>query len=124
MAAANLHQRGWIDGWERLVAKGAPAMLKHQLRQIEALLQRMAQARRGAPALAPRPLQTPHDVIELLHEQVEAIRQDPCAGPLEKARAIGYLAGIAARAIETDTLAQRLEILEARLRARKGPRPS
>jgi hypothetical protein len=88
-------------------------MLKYRLRQVEALLARLVRARRGAPAPAPRPLRTPQDVIDLLHEQVEAIRQDACAGPLEKARAIGYLAAIAARAIETGTLAQRLEKLEA-----------
>jgi hypothetical protein len=64
-------------------------------------------------------LQTPQDVIDLLHEQVETIRQDACAGPLQKARAIGYLAAIAARAIETGTLAQRLERLEAGVEHRR-----
>jgi hypothetical protein len=42
------------------------------------------------------------------------------AGPLEKARVIGYLAGIARRAIETGTMAQRLEVLESVLKNRKG----
>jgi hypothetical protein len=95
-------------------------MLKYRLRQMEALLQRIESARRGTPASEPRRLQTPQDVIDLLQEQVEAIRHDACAGTLEKARAIGCLAGIARRAIETGTLAQRLEILEAVLKGRKG----
>jgi len=94
-------------------------MLKYRLRQIEALVQRISRARRGAQAPAPRRLQTPQDVIDLLHEQVEAICLDACAGPLEKARAIGYLAGIARRAIETGTMAQRLEVLESVLKNRK-----
>lgn len=38
---------------------------------------------------------------------------------VQKARAIGYLAGIARKAIETGTLAARLEMLEAVLRQRK-----
>jgi hypothetical protein len=95
-------------------------MFKYRLRQIEALLDRLARARRGAPAVAPRSLQTPQDVLELLHEQVEAIRHDASAGPLAKARAIGCLASIARRAIETGTLAQRLELLEAVLKHRKA----
>jgi hypothetical protein len=95
-------------------------MLRYRLRQLEALLQQLAKARRNTPTAAPRRLQTPQDVIDLLQEQVEAIRQDACAGTLEKARAIGCLAGIARRAIETGTLAQRLEILEAVLKSRKG----
>jgi hypothetical protein len=95
-------------------------MLKYRLRQMEALLQRIDKARQGRPTPAPRRLQTPQDVLDLLQEQVEAIRHDGCAGTLEKARAIGCLAGIARRAIENGTLAQRLEILEAVLRSRKG----
>src|SRR5919199_6167981 len=43
-------------------------------------------------------LKTAHDVLALLEEQVHAIRAEPAAGTLEKARAIGYLAGIALKA--------------------------
>lgn len=94
-------------------------MLRDRLRQLEALVRRIARARRGVRPPAPRQLQTVQDVIDLLQEQVEAIRCESCAGPLEKARAIGYLANIARRAIETGPLAQRLEILKNVLENRK-----
>jgi hypothetical protein len=58
-------------------------------------------------------------VIELLQVQVEAIRRESWAGTVEKARAIGYLASIACKAIETGNLAARLEMLEAILKQRK-----
>jgi len=58
-------------------------------------------------------------VIDLLQEQVEALRGQPSADPVQKARAIGYLAGLARKAIETGTLAERLELLDLVLRHRK-----
>jgi hypothetical protein len=76
-------------------------------------------ARRGPPP-KPQPLQDARDVVQLVHEQVEAVRADGTATLLERARAIGYLAGIARKAIETGTLAARLEMLEAVLTKRKG----
>jgi hypothetical protein len=94
-------------------------MLKYRLRQIEALLHRIARSRRGSPAPAPRRLQTIQDVIELLHEQVEALRRDVGAGPIEKARAIAYLAGVARKTIEAGVLAARVEMLETVLQQRK-----
>jgi hypothetical protein len=65
-------------------------------------------------------LQTAQDVIDLLAEQMAAVRADKKAGALEKARAIGYLAGIALRAIEAGNLAARLEAMEAILKSRNG----
>ncbi len=65
-------------------------------------------------------LQTAQDVIDLLGEQVAAVRADKEAGTLEKARAIGYLAAIALRAIEAGNLAARLEALESVLKHRNG----
>jgi hypothetical protein len=65
-------------------------------------------------------LQTAQDVIDLLQEQVEAVRAESEAGTLEKARTVGYLAGIALRAIEVGNLAGRLESLEAALKLRSG----
>jgi hypothetical protein len=53
-------------------------------------------------------LQTARDVIDLIEEQVTAVRDEPEAGTLEKARTIGYLAGIALRAIEAGDLAARI----------------
>lgn len=95
-------------------------MHKQRLRRIESLLEIVEeQRRRGQQSLPPRRVQTPQDVIDLLQEQVEAIRQEAMAGTIEKARALGYLAGIARKAIETGNLAARLEMLEAVLRQRK-----
>jgi hypothetical protein len=65
-------------------------------------------------------LQTAQDVIDLLQEQVAAVRGDAEAGTLEKARTIGYLAGIALKAIDVGSLAARLEALESVLKARNG----
>ena len=75
-------------------------------------MEQLAAALRRAPP-APRQLQTARDVIDLLEEQVEALRSAAGVGAVEKARAIGYLAGIARRAIETGSLVERLEALEA-----------
>lgn len=64
-------------------------------------------------------LRTAQDVLELLAEQVEAVRTDGKAGSLEKARTIGYLAGIALRAVEAADVASRLEAVEHALKLRK-----
>ena len=59
------------------------------------------------------------DVLLLLEEQVDAVRRDLKAGALEKARCIGYLAGISLKAIEAGDLSARLEAVEAVLKRRK-----
>jgi hypothetical protein len=64
-------------------------------------------------------LQTAQDVIDLLQEQVETLLADGEVGAVQKARTIGYLASLARKAIETGTLADRLEMLNAILRQRK-----
>jgi hypothetical protein len=64
-------------------------------------------------------LQTAQDVIDLLQEQIEAVRGEQEAGTLEKARTIGFLAGVALRAIEAGNLAARIEMLELILKQRK-----
>ena len=63
-------------------------------------------------------LQTAADVLDLLAEQVQAVRTEKDAGTLEKARAVGYLAAICLRAIEAGDLAARLEAVEAILKQR------
>lgn len=77
---------------------------------------------RTTPCTTPVPLpfrlQTAQDIIDLIQEQVEAVRNDKRVGVTEKARTIGYLAGVALRAIEAGNLAARLEALELALRAR------
>ena len=70
------------------------------------------------PIPVPFRLKTAADVIALIEEQVAAVRADPGAGTLEKARAIGFLAGVALRAIEAGNLAARIEALELVLKQR------
>jgi hypothetical protein len=42
-----------------------------------------------------------------------SVQAEPEAGAMEKARTVGYLAGVALRAIERGNLAARIEMLEA-----------
>ena len=67
--------------------------------------------------LVPLPfrLRTAHDILALLAEQVQAVRDEREAGTLEKARTIGYLSGIALKAVEVTDLEARLKVLEDRL---------
>jgi hypothetical protein len=82
--------------------------------------------RAGDPCTTPRTtrlpvefrLKTAADVLALLDEQVAAVREDLEAGTLEKARTIGFLAGVSLRAIEAGDLAARIEILELVLKQR------
>ena len=64
-------------------------------------------------------LQRASDVLDLIGEQIEAVRAEADGGTLEKARCIGYLSGIALRAIEAGDVAARLEAVEAVLKQRK-----
>jgi hypothetical protein len=70
------------------------------------------------PLPLPFRLKTAADVLQLLEEQVEAVRGEQEAGTLEKARTIGHLAGVALKAIEAGNLAARIEMLEAVLKQR------
>ena len=85
-------------------------------------LQRAGDCRTSGQTPVPIPfrLKTAADVLALLEEQVSAVRDDPEAGALEKARCVGYLAGVALRAIEAGDLAARLEAVEAVLKARRA----
>ncbi len=65
-------------------------------------------------------LKTAADVLALLAEQVRAVRDAPEAGTLERARCVGYLAGVALKAIEAGDLAARVEAVEAVLKARRA----
>ncbi|MDI6816314.1 MAG: hypothetical protein QME41_03850 [Actinomycetota bacterium] len=71
--------------------------------------------------LIPMPfrLKTAQDILALLAEQVQAVRDEEEAGTLEKARCIGYLAGIALKAVEAADLSARVEALEEVLKGRK-----
>ena len=63
-------------------------------------------------------LKTAHDVLRVIEEQVLEVQTDGDVGKIEKARCIGYLAGIALRAIEAGNLAGRIEALEDVLKQR------
>jgi hypothetical protein len=93
-------------------------MFKRRIERLEFFLNYWDMQGQAKPPA--RHLQTVQDVIDLLQEQVEALRAEAWAGTVEKARAIGYLAAIARRAIETNKIAQRLEMLESVLKNRKG----
>ncbi len=85
-------------------------------------MQRAGECQTPSQTLVPLPfrLKTAHDVLALLAEQVQAVRDEPQAGTLEKARCVGYLAGVTLKAIEAGDLATRLEALESVLKARKA----
>jgi len=63
----------------------------------------------------PFKLKTAQDILALLSEQVEAVKNAEEAGTLEKARCIGYLAGISLKAVETAGLEARIDALEQRI---------
>jgi hypothetical protein len=67
----------------------------------------------------PMRLKTARDVLELLEQQINAVRDEPEAGTLEKARVVGYLAGIALKAVEVADLSARVEAVERVLRGRR-----
>jgi hypothetical protein len=85
-------------------------------------MQRAGSSQTPGQTLVPLPfrLKTAQDVLALIEEQVNAVREEPEAGTLEKARAIGYLAGIALKAVEVADLSARLEAVEQVLRRRKA----
>jgi hypothetical protein len=85
-------------------------------------MQRAGSSQTPGQTLVPLPfrLKTAQDVLALIEEQVNAVREEPEAGTLEKARAIGYLAGIALKAVEVADLSGRVEALEQVLRKRKA----
>jgi hypothetical protein len=89
-------------------------------------LERLARVRRmhrpgeDCPRPIPLPIRfkTAADVLTLLEEQIAAVRSDEAAGVLEKARVVGFLAGLGLRAIEAGNLEARIEMLEAVLKQR------
>ena len=66
--------------------------------------------------------QTAADVLALLNEQLDTLRQDASLGSVERAKGVGSLAGIALRAIDAGDVAARLEALEAILKSRPKER--
>lgn len=85
-------------------------------------LRRAGLSQTPGQTLVPMPfrLKTAQDILALLAEQVAAVREDENAGVLEKARCIGYLAGIALKAVEVADLSTRVEALERALNEHEG----
>lgn len=75
-------------------------------------LKRVGQTPGQTPLPSEFRLKTAQDVLDLLQEQINAVREDKEAGTLEKARTIGYLAGIALKAVEVANLESRIAALE------------
>jgi hypothetical protein len=90
-------------------------------RRVGKLEQKVPQvlAVRAVPVPPPLPLNQPADVLEVLAEQVNAVRSDLGADPLERARTLAMLAGISLRAMELRDLAARLEAGERVLKLRR-----
>jgi hypothetical protein len=65
-------------------------------------------------------LKTAGDVLALLEEQLGAVRGDDMLTTVERARTVGYLAGISLKAIEAGDLAARVEAVEAVLKGRRA----
>jgi hypothetical protein len=72
------------------------------------------------PIPLPIRLKTAADLLTLLEEQITAVRSEEAAGVLEKARVVGFLAGLGLRAIEAGNLEARIQMLEAVLKQRNG----
>ncbi len=85
-------------------------------------MQRAGSRQTPGQTLVPLPfrLKTAQDVLVLLEEQINAVRDEPEAGTLEKARAVGYLASIALKAVEVADLSARVEAMERVLKGRKA----
>lgn len=75
----------------------------------------------GTQLPLPFKLKTAQDLLALIEEQINAVREEEKAKILEKARVVGYLAGIALKAVEVAGLEIRVEALEQVIMKRKVP---
>jgi hypothetical protein len=64
-------------------------------------------------------LDTAASVIALLEDQVLAVLEETEVSTVERARCVGYLAGVSLKAIESGNLAARIEQLELILKRRE-----
>ena len=93
---------------------------RREYQRERARLRRAGRADAPVKAELPEPvrIKTARDVLELLAEQINALRADLSLGTVERARCLGGLAGVALRAVETADLEARLAALEAALNLR------
>jgi hypothetical protein len=75
---------------------GDPEIRKAYQREYQRM-RRAGSSQTPGQTVVPLPfrLKTARDVLALIEEQVNAVRDEPEAGTLEKARAVGFLAGVA-----------------------------
>ncbi|MCW2892953.1 MAG: hypothetical protein JWO75_2442 [Actinomycetia bacterium] len=90
-------------------------------RRVERIEARAGELLRVRAVRAPQPiaLDMPADVLALIAEQVNAVRADREADPLDQARTLGFLATVALRTMEARDLAARLEAVERVLKLRR-----
>lgn len=94
--------------------------------RILALPERLDHRGRGlavSPAsdtTAPVSLSTPADVLALLERAAGVACGDRTADPLDRARTLGMLAGVALKALEARDLTARVEALERHLKLRRA----
>lgn len=81
-------------------------------------LEQQSRARDAAPDEL-LPFQTPSDVLVLLAEQVNAVRRDVLAEPMEKAKTLAALATLSLRAMEAKDVRARLDTVEQVLKQRR-----
>ncbi len=70
-------------------------------------------------------IKTASDILQLLADTIRAVRNFTAENTneaIQQARAIGYLSGVALKAVETVNLEGRIEALEAVITARKEER--
>jgi hypothetical protein len=67
----------------------------------------------NAELLASFRLRTAQDLVDLVQEQIDAVRRDEVARPIERARCIVGLVSVALRTLEQRDLTSRIEALEA-----------
>jgi hypothetical protein len=94
--------------------------LQNRLGQLQTAVVCRGQVVPAAGRHPPPPLRTAANILDLLEEMTAAVWADPFTRPAEKARAVGYLAGVALKAIEANNLAARVQMLEAVLKLRSG----
>ncbi len=98
-------------------------------RQYDADFKRKARAAEPCPTRLTLPVefraQTAADVLALLNEQLDTLRQDASLGSVDRAKAVGSLAGISLRAIEAGDVAARVNGAAEKLSGRgRGGTPT
>lgn len=98
--------------------------------QAKAYQREYRRAKRAGEVSSPRQARLPsefrvqraRDVVDLLESQTRAVLSDEGLRTVERARCIGFLAGVLLKAIDAGDIALRLEALEGVLEARKAKR--